>query len=256
MRRAVPGAAAIDTLVNTHGDPDHTFGNQLVEGAEIIASARAVEDMLGGEPPEALRGMLEAAPQMGVAGEFILGAFSAFDFSDITLVTPSRTFDGALALQVGDIAVDLIEVGPAHTRGDTLVHLPGERVVFTGDIVFSGGHPVMWAGSVDGWIAACDRVLAMDVDVVVPGHGAITDKDGVRALRDYLAYVDAEATAGFRAGVPARQLAAQIDLADYDGWINRERIVVTVDAIYRERAGDTSAPDRLELIAEMGRSAR
>src|SRR3712207_7524042 len=54
---------------------------------------------------------------------------------------------------------DLIEVGPAHTRGDTLVHLPRERVLFAGDILFVGGHPVIWHGSVDGWIAACERIL-------------------------------------------------------------------------------------------------
>jgi cyclase len=255
MRRAVPAAASIDVLVNTHGDPDHTFGNQLVDGAEIVASARAAEDMLGGEAPEDLRGLLEAAPGMGVAGEYVLRAFSRFDFTDIALVAPSRTFDGELRLSVGDLTVDLTEVGPAHTRGDTLVHLPGERVVFSGDILFVGGHPVMWAGSVDGWIAACDRILGMDVDVVVPGHGPITDKDGVRAVRDYLAYVAAEARAAYEAGVPAREAARRIDLSPYAGWTNPERIVVSVAAVYRQLAGDTSEPDRLELIAEMGRAA-
>jgi cyclase len=255
MRRAVPAARSIDTLVNTHGDPDHTFGNQLVEGAQIIASAHAAQDMLDGEAPEDLRGLVEAAPRMGAAGEYILRAFSEFDFSNITLVTPSRTFDGEMRLTVGDVPVSLIEVGPAHTRGDTLLHLPDERVVFSGDVLFVGGHPVMWAGSVDGWIAACDRILGMDVDVVVPGHGPITDKAGARELRDYLAYVAAEARQAYEAGVPPRDAAKQIDLSPYAGWTNPERVIVTVDAIYRQLAGDTSEPDRLELIAEMGRAA-
>ena len=253
MRRAVPAAASIDTLVNTHGDPDHTFGNQLVDDAVIIASSSAVEDMLDGETPEQLRDLVAHAPGLGVAGEFILRAFSEFDFSNITLVTPSRTFDGEMRLSVGDVPVSLIEVGPAHTRGDTLVHLPRERIVFTGDIVFSGGHPVMWSGSVDGWISACDRILALDVEVVVPGHGPVTDKAGVRGLRDYLEYIAAEATDSFHAGVPAAQAARMIDLSAYAGWIDPERVLVMVAAIYRARAGVTSAPDRLELIAEMGR---
>ena len=105
----------------------------------------------------------------------------------------------------------------------------------------------------EGWIAACDRILGMDVEVVVPGHGPITDKDGVRALRDYLVYVAAEATHGYRAGVPAREAARQIDLTAYAGWGDPERIVLMVDAVYRDLAGDASGPDRLELIAEMGR---
>jgi cyclase len=253
MRRAVPAAASIDTLVNTHADPDHTFGNQLVGDATIVASARAAEEMIGGDTPADLQGMVAGAPGMGAAGEFILSAFSAFDFSGITPVAPSRTFDGELQLTVGDVPVTLIEVGPAHTRGDTLVLVPGERVVFSGDIVFASGHPVIWAGSVEGWIAACDRILAMDVDVVVPGHGPITDKAGVREQRDYLAYVAAEAEAGFHAGVPATEAARRIDLQAYAGWGNPERILLTVDAVYRRLAGDASEPDRLALIAAMGR---
>jgi cyclase len=252
MRRAVPAAGSIDTLVNTHGDPDHTFGNQLVDGAQIIASARAAQEMLGGEAPEALRGLMAAAPQMGAAGEYILRSFSAFDFDGITLVAPTRTFDGALELAVGDVRVSLIEVGPAHTRGDTLIHLPRERVLFAGDILFAGGHPVIWDGSVSGWIAACERILAMDVDVIVPGHGPITGKAGVRELRDYLLYVAAEAERAQRAGLPVGDAAARIDLSPYAGWGNPERVVMLVDAVYRSLAGDESRPDRLALIGAMG----
>jgi cyclase len=252
MRRAVPAAASIDTLVNTHGDPDHTFGNQLAGGAQIVASSRAAEEMLGGESPEALRGLMAAAPQMGAAGEYLLRAFSAFDFDGITLVPPTRTFDGELDLTVGDVRVKLIEVGPAHTRGDTLVHLPGERVLFAGDILFVGGHPVIWHGSVDGWIGACERILAMDVEVIVPGHGPITDKAGVRELRDYLAYVRDEAAAAYRDGLPAGEAAARIDLSAYAEWGNPERVVMMVDAVYRQLAGDESGPDQLALIAAMG----
>ena len=81
-------------------------------------------------------------------------------------------------LSVGSREVRLIEVGPAHTRGDTLALLPAERVLFTGDILFHGGHPIAWAGPVSNWIAACDRILGMDVDVIVPGHGPLAEQGG------------------------------------------------------------------------------
>jgi cyclase len=254
MRRAVPAAASIDTLVNTHGDPDHTFGNQLARGAEIVASARAAEEMLGGATPEALAGLVAAAPELGPAGEYVQRWFSRFDFSGITLVPPTRTFDRELELSVGDMPVRLIEVGPAHTRGDVLVHLPRERVLFAGDVLFIGGHPVIWDGSADGWIDACERILGMDLEVIVPGHGPITDKAGVRELRDYLVYVRAEAEAAFHAGVPVRDAAARIDLSPYAGWNNPERVVMLVDAVHRRLAGDESGPDRLALLAAMGSS--
>ena len=70
-------------------------------------------------------------------------------------------------MYVGNKMAHLIEVGPAHTRGDTLVHIPGDRVVFTGDILFIGGHPIMWAGPTGNWLPAIDRILAMDVETIV-----------------------------------------------------------------------------------------
>ena len=255
MRRAEPAAASIDVLVNTHADPDHTFGNQLAGDATIVASARAAEEMRAGESPEELQRMVAAAPQLGAAGAYIYDAFSAFDFAGIEPVGPSRTFAAELELTVGDVPVRLIEVGPAHTRGDTLVVVPDRRVVFTGDILFAGVHPVTWAGSVRGWIAACERILALDVDVVVPGHGPVTGKDAVRALRDYLAHVAEAAEAGHRSGVPAGEVVRGIELAPYAGWTGPERLVATVAAIFRELDGDTAPPDRLGLIAEMGRAA-
>ena len=80
----------------------------------------------------------------------------------------------------------LIEVGPAHTAGDVIVVVPDAGVVFTGDIVFHGGHPIVWAGPVANWIAACDRLLALDgVETVVPGHGPVTDLGAVASLKGY-----------------------------------------------------------------------
>ena len=102
---------------------------------------------------------------------FFARCFGAFDFAGIELTPPEQTFSGELALRVGETELRLIEVGPAHTRGDTLVHVPGARVLFTGDILFSGAHPIAWAGPVSNWIAACDRILAMELETIVPGHG-------------------------------------------------------------------------------------
>ena len=76
---------------------------------------------------------------------------------------PGRSSD-RLDLQVGGRTVSLLEVGPAHTAGDAVVHLADAGIVFTGDILFHGGHPIVWAGPVANWIAACDRVLALRPD--------------------------------------------------------------------------------------------
>ena len=196
MRRATPAAADIGQLVNTHANGDHCFGNQLVTGAEIIASRSGAAEMIE-MGPERLAHLMAAAPEMGAVGEYLTTIFGAFEFEGIELSPPTRTFEGETSLQVGYKQVRLIEVGPAHTKGDILVHVPADRVVFTGDILFIGGHPIIWAGPVENWLRACDLILEMDAVAIVPGHGPLTDNDGVRALRAYLEYIADQARVRF-----------------------------------------------------------
>jgi cyclase len=255
MRRAVPAAEHIQTLVNTHANGDHCWGNQLVEGAEVVASRASAAEMA--EVPAAMLAQaMQMAPNMGELGAYLLRIFGDFDFTGIGPVAPTRTFDSELTLQVGDKVVQLIEVGPAHTRGDILAHLPQERAVFTGDILFINGHPIVWAGPVRNWISACERIMDMDVDVIVPGHGPITDKQGVAQVRDYLAYISAEARRHFDAGLDAVQAARAISLDAYASWTDAERIVVNVNTLYREFRNDSSPVDFMGLFGEMAMLAQ
>ena len=110
MRRATAAAESINTLINTHANGDHCWGNQLVEGAEVITSRSSAEEMA--EVPAAMLAQaMQMAPNMGALGAYILRIFGNFDFDGIDPVAPTRTFDGELTLQVGDKEVRLIEVG-------------------------------------------------------------------------------------------------------------------------------------------------
>jgi glyoxylase-like metal-dependent hydrolase (beta-lactamase superfamily II) len=252
MRDAAPKAAMkIGTLVNTHHNGDHCYGNECVHGAEIIASTHAAEEMKR-EQPSLLAGFLKAAPGLGLTGEYLKHCFGAFDFDGITPTLPTTTFSGRLQRKVGSKTVDLIEVGPAHTGGDILVHVPADRTVFTGDILFIEGTPIMWAGPVGNWIEACDSIIALDCETIVPGHGPVTDKRGVRAVQSYLTYIRDEARKRFDAGLSARDAAHDIALGDYDSWGDAERIAVNVASLYREFAHDHTPPNPAELFALMG----
>ena len=240
MRARVPQAARIDTLVNTHANGDHTFGNQLVEGAEIIASKASAEEMEE-VPPKLLADIKRAGAAMGPAGAFFAEVFAPFDFEGIAYTLPTRTFSGETSVRVGDKKLRLIEVGPAHTRGDVMAIMPDDKVAFTGDILFIEGHPIMWNGPVGNWIKACDLLLSLDLDVIVPGHGPITDKQGVRNLRDYLVYLRDQTRARFEAGMKIEEAARDIAMDKYAQWIDGERVVVNVYTLYREFAKDTPA---------------
>nr|ART36796.1 D437 [uncultured bacterium] len=250
MRAAEPAAAKIRTVINTHANQDHTNGNECVADAEIIASKACAEQMAD-DPPQRLALMKANAASMGVPGKFFSEVFSAFDFAGVTQTLPTRTFDTELSVKVGNKQVDLINVGPAHTAGDTLVHVPGDKLLFSGDILFIEGTPIMWEGPIANWIGACDRMLAMDVDLIVPGHGPITDKRGVRAVKSYLEYITAEARKRYDAGMNSVDAAHDIALGDYDSWGDAERIVVNVASLYREFSGDTSPPKVLDLFGLM-----
>lgn len=252
MRNAVPAALEIGQVVNTHANGDHYFGNQLVADSEIIVSKKCADEMLE-HPPQMLIDRFRNYKELGDGGEFLMKAMGrVFDFRGIVYTPPTRTFEGEIDLKVGNKTVKLVEVGPAHTKGDTLAYIPEDRIVYTGDILFNGGHPIVWAGPVDNWIRACDLMLSWDVDVVVPGHGAITDKSGVRTLKHYLEYVKAEARKRYDAGMTLVEAVDDISLKEFNSWTDAERIYVTVNNLYQEFSGDKTPPDTIKLFGLMG----
>ncbi len=259
MQRATGIAAEdINTVVNTHANGDHTHGNGLCSHAEIIASEAGAREM-SAFGPEQLAAMLRAAPGMGEVGAYLIEIFGPFDFNDVAEKLPTKTFNDKMTLRIGNKSVTLQEVGPAHTRGDILVFVDEDSSVFTGDILFIDGTPIMWAGPVSNWLAACDLIIEKRPEVIVPGHGPITDVAGVKRVQDYLRYIDQEARKRFDAGMDVREAAFDISLTDFESWTDAERIAVNVDTLYREYQGDTSAPDTLQiftLMAEIHRSRR
>jgi cyclase len=254
MRRAVPAAARIDTLVNTHANGDHCYGNQLVGDARIVASERTVAEM-GELPPAAMAALVEQAPEMGELGEFFLRCFGAFDFQGIELVLPQETFSGQLAVQVGERELQLIEVGPAHTRGDTLVHVPDAGTLFSGDILFSGAHPIAWAGPVSNWITACERILAIDPEVIVPGHGPPSGTHEVREVKAYFEYLYEQARARHAEGMTALQAARSLALDRWADWGESERLVVNIANIYAELDGVQEPINPLVAFQQMAELA-
>ena len=156
-----------------------------------------------------------------------------------------------LDLKVGDKDVHLIEVGPAHTGGDILVHVPASRTVYTGDIVFLTNTPVIWAGPHENWLAALDLILSMDVDVVVPGHGPLTDKSGVVKVKQYLQHVENQSRRRFDAGLSVEEAIQDIALGEFEDWGGAERIVPNVLYFYRRFNGDPTRETLAQAMALM-----
>jgi len=144
-------------VINTHEDADHVWGNQLFEGAEIIAHRSVPERMKHVADPKESQKLLHGVgrlltrlviktlhPGIVAAGQQLL---EDYNFDGIELVLPTTLFDARYELDLDGIEVHLIYVGPCHQVGDTIIHVPKERVVFAGDVLFRQCTPMGWTGS-------------------------------------------------------------------------------------------------------------
>jgi glyoxylase-like metal-dependent hydrolase (beta-lactamase superfamily II) len=142
-------------------------------------------------------------------------------------------------------------VGPAHTSGDTLVYVTDAKILFTGDILFIGGTPIVWAGPPQRWVDACDFILDLDVSVIVPGHGPVTDKSGVRQVRDYLTHVISEATKHFEAGDELDTAIQALAHGIYADVPDSSRVAQNVVSVYRSLSSRPVELTRMEIFERM-----
>jgi len=255
LRAAEPGGSNITTLVNTHGNGDHWFGNSLLPGARILATEACAAEMAE-TPPQMLAELIRAAPALGEMGEYFVKAFGVFRFAGIPPVYPTETFTGQKEVSVGGRDVLLMDLGPAHTKSDLVAFVPDAGVLFSGDLLFIKGTPILWAGPAETWISACDRMLSFQPRVVVPGHGPVTDAEGIREFRGYLEKLARRTGELFRQGVPAGEATARIMAEMHRGLTDPERTVINVDTLYRHLSDDPAPANLVDLFTRMARAKK
>jgi glyoxylase-like metal-dependent hydrolase (beta-lactamase superfamily II) len=184
-------AKPVRWVVNTHFHTDHVFGNaRLPAGVEFIAHATVRED-IDTRARQDLRENLAALPKMIAAAEQQQQAAAAArrksllaELQQLQLVLPTVTYDRSLALHHGGREIRLLHFR-AHTRGDTVVFLPREKILLTGDLLDDlpyGGH-----GYPTEWIAALNELEKLDWEQMIPGHGRIRHGKGhLRLVRSMI----------------------------------------------------------------------
>jgi len=184
MRKEAESHGPIRYLINTEHHVDHIFGNYYFKGAGTVVHHQGVYDRFMVVYPELdpFTYAAEAIPTDDPEGAEL------FPDRDVYYADPNKAtvvFTGDLTLRVGGHTFELLHT-PGHTPGQVAVHVPEERTVFTGDTIFCGCQTWLMTSDVDQWIASLDRIRALDIDHVVPGHGPVTTKKYVDSQRAIL----------------------------------------------------------------------
>ncbi|MEV6795898.1 MBL fold metallo-hydrolase [Streptomyces sp. NPDC051320] len=221
LREAVlaAGVPLPRTVVNTHHHGDHTYGNSVfLPDATVIGHDACRSEVLA-------------------AGRQLHLMWPQTDFGDVSITAPDLTYSERLTVHVGGTEVRLIHPGVAHTIGDTIVHLPEQRIVFTGDLVFQGGTPFIAMGSLSGSLRALRMLRGLSTDTVVPGHGPVTDPSAFDATERYLRFVADTAADGHARGLSPLEKARLTDLGEFAGLRESERLVANLHRAYAELDG-------------------
>jgi glyoxylase-like metal-dependent hydrolase (beta-lactamase superfamily II) len=231
-------------VINTHEDGDHVWGNQLFEGAEIIAHRTVPDRMKQVADPSETRKLLKGADRL--LSRLVLGAIHPgalaiakqlrqdYDLDGVELALPTTVFDERHVLDLDGTEVHLIYVGPCHQVGDTIVHVPKEGVVFAGDVIFRECTPMGWTGTYEKWLRTLDLIIRLDPEVIVPGHGPVCGIEGAMEMKAYLEYVRDESRRFFEQGLTALEASKRIDLGPYGAWRGPARLYLNVERAYRE----------------------
>jgi cyclase len=158
------GGGPVQAVINTHYHQDHTHGNPgFAPATRVVATARTRAHLLARD------------------GAYWEGEAAAF--------LPNETFTHGHDLEIGGKTIRSLYLGRGHTDGDLVVLFEDDRVLVTGDLVFNHHYPnidLEAGGSLPAWDATLDKVLELDFDRVIPGHGPVTDREGVRQFQRFI----------------------------------------------------------------------
>ena len=236
--RIVKVAANIYTYEDFHPSPEHFTTNSL-----IVVTKAGVLVADGQANAAATKGMVDAIAKITPAP--ITHVVIASDHGDHTggnasfppnvkyLIHPTsqailkgpagaELVTEKTVMTLGDERIEVLFLGRAHTGGDLMVWLPGEKILFMSEVFLNRVFPAMRSAYPTEWLATVDKALAMNAKIYIPGHGFTEDgpvsREELVAYRGALAYVINEATRLYKAGVPLADAPAQANWGEYASW--------------------------------------
>lgn len=253
--RVATNGKPLRALINTHCHLDHTSGNVVFADLPILAHEKTLIAMEAGLGPRSgghwtitdvatkLRmlfgqNIMELVPDGDPAQAWFKQRISLPDYDTVTIAPPTETFADRFTFRLPNETVHLNYWGPAHCDGDIVVYLEKSKVVFLGDLLFHGRFPWLGDCDLDGWIDRLARVLTLDVEIVIPGHGVPTDLKEVARFRDMLIALRGVVDRAIKASMSEDTAVREVHLPQYAD-INRYKDWMPLDvrAAYRYLRG-------------------
>jgi glyoxylase-like metal-dependent hydrolase (beta-lactamase superfamily II) len=213
----------------THYHPEHGYGVQAFAGHSTIIYNAAQRDELREKQDFYTQKFSALSPRLARA------------LAGVEYVPPDVVYSEVAELDLGDLVAQLVHFGPAHTRGDQIVFLPGQRVLWTGDLVEERFFCIMPDDDTDAlrWIEALAALVALDPAVVVPGHGALGDRGLIATVRDSLCVARDRVGELADAGRTRGEIVATVEhelLERHPDWGNREWVARIVERLHAQIA--------------------
>jgi cyclase len=212
MRQEAEALGPIRYLINTEHHVDHIFGNYYFKGAGTVVNHQGLYDRFMTVTPDLdpYAYAKEAIPSDDPDGAAI------FPERDAYYADPNKgtiVFTGDVTLHVGDHTFRLLHT-PGHTPGQLAVHVPEERVVFTGDTIFNECQTWLMTSDIEQWLAALERIRTLDVDHLIPGHGPVTTLRSLDAQRSILLEWKAAVAAAVAKGWTREETIERVNFRD------------------------------------------
>ena len=168
-------------VVDTHSHFDHTFGNSEFAAIHAVICAQTSCPI---NMNKTLPLVIKNAKDYGITDE---------EAKAIKIAYPDVTSPEMMRIDLGNVSVDMLFMAPSHTDDSVMVFIPRDKVLFSGDVLFTDYYPYMGDGDITGWVKTLDFIKSVPVDKIIPGHGPVSAKKNVVEMKDYILAFDQQA---------------------------------------------------------------
>jgi len=240
-------------VVNSHYNADHIFGNQLFPDSTVIMHKNVLIEKKV-EPISMFTDIQYADknPNAPAYLKYFHNEFKGIDFRGIEWHEPDILVDSSFEVLLDGMKAQVLCVAPSHSDSDLLLWLPDERVIFCADVVFSSGGIVAYSEKgMRLWAKAMDTIIDLNPRVIVPGHGGLCDVEHIKELRQYFYDVLDGFEKYYDPDLDSLEIAKKIDITKYVNWLQPERLVTIINALWRGKKGLPQSADMENTIPKL-----